>query len=349
MKKFTRRTLTVATLAAVALSTSGYRFSGFPDTAGKTAANNATTWLKAQQQSDGSFELAGFPGFETPDAIMAIAENAQLQTAWKPSQALAAVMATTNNGYNPLHAIDDLVDGGISAGQAAKIIVLVAKPLGLSAINFDPDGDGGTKNLKTLVTSGKQPDGSYGTFNATLYAMIALRKTSVVVGPDTVAYMRAAQESGGGWNYAGDNSGAYADVDTTALAIQAMIASRVPPTDADVRQGLAFLAAQYQSGSGAWQSFGSDDPNSTAAAMLAITAAGFNPEASCWRNSVAPALTGQPYPSPSGWLRSQQQPDGHIASPNDIFGLNTFASSQSIQALRRGWLPIAPAAKQPCS
>ena len=348
MNTHIKRTLSLVALTTVALSTSAYRYSGFADTAGKTAANNATNWLKSQQQSDGSFELAGFPGFETPDAIHAISENAQLQRTWNATQARAAVQATITNGHNPLHAIDDLVDSGISPGQAAKIIVLVAKPLGLSAVNFDPDVDGGTKNLKALVTNGKQLDGSYGTFNATLYAMIALRKTSVVVGPDTITYLRNAQEAGGGWNYAGDNSGSYADVDTTALAIQALIASRVVSTDTDVRQGLGFLAAQYQSVSGAWQSFGSDDPNSTSTAMLAIAAAGFDPEASCWRNTVAPGLAAQPYASPSGWLRSQQQPDGHIASPNDFFGLNTFASSQSIQALRRGWLPVSPAAKQPC-
>lgn len=348
MNKHVKRVLSLVALTAVALSTSAYRFSGFSDTTSKVAADSATNWLKSQQQSDGSFELAGYPGFETPDAILAIAENAQLQPGWRAVQARVAVQATIAGGHNPLHAIDDLVDSGITAGQAAKIIVLVVRPLGLNVINFDPDGDGGIKNLKALVVGGKQLDGSYGSFNATLYAMIALRRTSVVVGADTIAYVRSAQEAGGGWNYAGDNSGSYADVDTTALAIQALIASRITSTDTDVRQGLAFLASQYQSSSGAWQAWGSEDPNSTSTAMLAITAAGFNPDESCWRDTVAPGLAGQTYLTPSGWLRSQQQIDGHIAGPNDGWGLNTFATSQSIQALRRGWLPVAPAARQAC-
>lgn len=348
MNKHVKSTLSLVAVTAVALSTSAYRFSGFSDTTGKVAADSATNWLKGQQQSDGSFELAGYPGFETPDAILAIAENAQLQRGWRAGQARAAVQATIAGGYNPLHAIDDLVDSGITAGQAAKIIVLVVRPLGLSVTNFDPDGDGGVKNLKALVIGGKQLDGSYGSFNATLYAMIALRRTSVVVGADTIAYVRSAREAGGGWNYAGDNSGNYADVDTTALAIQALIASRITSIDTDVRQGLAYLASQYQNSSGAWQAWGSEDPNSTSTAMLAITAAGFNPDSACWRDTVAPGLAGQAYPTPSAWLRSQQQLDGHIAGPNDSYGLNTFATSQSIQALRRGWLPVAPAARQAC-
>ena len=36
-------------------------------------------------------------------------------------------------------------------------------------------------------------------------------------------------------------------------------------------------------------------------------------------------------------------------SPNDRFGVNTFATSQSIQALRRGWLPVKSLGKQQCS
>jgi hypothetical protein len=48
------------------------------------------------------------------------------------------------------------------------------------------------------------------------------------------------------------------------------------------------------------------------------------------------------------WLRGQQAPDGHITSPNDSFGVNTFATSQTIQALRREWIPVKPLGKQAC-
>ena len=55
--------------------------------------------------------------------------------------------------------------------------------------------------------------------------------------------------------------------------------------------------------------------------------------------SIAPAKAGDPYVSPTAWLVDQQAEDGHLTSPNDGWGLNTFATSQGIQALRRQWMP----------
>ena len=51
-----------------------------------------------------------------------------------------------------------------------------------------------------------------------------------------------------------------ADVDSTAAAIQALVAANVPVTDADLKAGLVYLANTRQPGTGAWQSFGGDDP-----------------------------------------------------------------------------------------
>ena len=115
--------------------------------------------------------------------------------------------------------------------------------------------------------------------------------------PQTIAYIRNSQEASGGWNFAGDRTGDFADVDTTGLAIQALVAARVKKTDPDLRQGLAYLGRQNQA-NGAWQSFGADDPNSTAVAMLAITAAGFDPTTRCWRDAVSPTRKGNPWASP---------------------------------------------------
>src|SRR4051794_21879806 len=117
----------------------GFRYPGFNDTPGRATAAAATSYLKSQQLTDGSFERAGFPGFETPDAVLAIAENSQLSSQWNRVQARAAVTATTKNGVSVMHAVDDLADSGITGGQAAKLIVLVAKPLGLLVTKFDPD------------------------------------------------------------------------------------------------------------------------------------------------------------------------------------------------------------------
>jgi hypothetical protein len=342
-----RRSRAVIGAVCAMLFLGAFRFSGFNDPQARAAAAAATTWLDGQQQTDGSFEVAGFPGFETPDAVLAIAENAQMTKKWSTATALAAVQAVKTKGHSGLHALDNLADSGIDAGQAAKIVVLDAEPLGLSTRKFNPDGDSKSVDLKAVIAAGAAPDGSYGAFNATLYAAIALRLLTGSVPANSVAYIRAAQQANGGWNFAGDPTGTDLDIDTTGLAIQALVAAKVAPTDSDLRAGLAFLAAQQRS-NGAWQAFGSDDPNSTSVATVAITASGFDPTKPCWRDVVDPGLSGTPYGSPIAWVRSQQQPDGHIASPNDSFGVNTFASSQSIQALRREWVPVKPLGRQAC-
>jgi hypothetical protein len=346
MHRNVKRIVAVVGAAALVPTLGAFRFTGFNNAAARAAAGGATTWLRTQQLADGSFEVAGFPGFETPDAVIAIGENAQQQEKWSGAQARAAVTATRRNGNSPLHAVDDLADAGLNAGQAAKLVILVAKPLGLNPKKFDPDGDG-PANLRGVVDAGLQPSGAYGAFNATLYAAIAKRFLGGVPA-STLGLIRGAQEPGGGWNFLGDPTCNCADVDTTALAIESLVSARVRKTDVDLRQGLAFLARSQRT-TGAWQSFGSDDPNSTAVAAMAVTSAGFDPTVACWRDVVAPEKRATPYTSPVGWLRQQQQSDGRIASPNDAFGVNTFATTQTIQALRRGWMPTKALGKQKCS
>lgn len=333
-----RRVLFSALALAVALA--GCKWTGFGDPANPPVVTRATDWLKTQQQPDGSFEVAGFPGFETPDAVVALGERAQTSDTWDKAKALALVSATKTGGKSALDALDDFADGTLNAGQAAKLIVLVAVPLGLSPTAFDPQHDG-ARNLVSAVDAGVQSNGSYGAFNATLYAALAKRLVAGAVPSKTVNLIKTAQEASGGWDYAGGAAGNDADVDTTSLAIQALVAGKVGGANTNLNNGLRYLAAQHTS-RGAWQAFGKDDPNSTSTAVMAITAAGFDPNIKCWRDTVSPALSVNQYGNPVSWLRSQQATDGHIKSQNDAYPpINTFATTQTVQALERGWLPVA--------
>jgi hypothetical protein len=188
-----------------------------------------------------------------------------------------------------------------------------------------------------------------GTFSLTLYVVLA--QSEVCSGPDADALqaVRAGQQANGGWNFLGDSTGTDIDPDTTALAVEALVAGGADASDPALQAALKFFAANQQT-NGAWQSFGADDPNSTSSAIFALTALGFDVETPCWRNTADPTLAANAYASPTAWIISQQQNDGRIASPNDAFPpINTFATSQSVEALLQRWLPIARAAAQTCA
>ena len=80
--------LTVALFSFASLSVNGA--ANAADPASKSTADAAVAWLETQQQPDGGFEVAQFPGFETRDAALAIAEDAQTGSTWSTSEALAS-------------------------------------------------------------------------------------------------------------------------------------------------------------------------------------------------------------------------------------------------------------------
>lgn len=345
-----RRTLVPALAGVLVLALMGIpRADALASYSARTAAARAVAWLAAQQQTDGGFELAGFPGFETPDAALAIAENAQVSDTWDATRARNAVTGLVRNGHNPLHNLDDLVDAGTSGGQAAKLIVLAVTPLGLNPRDFDPDNDSAAPvDLVALMDAAKLPDGSYGTgtFNATLFAAIAAKAIGRSVPADTLAYIGAAQQANGSWNYTGTPSGAGVDVDTTALAMTALAAGGRTGNDAAMKKALALLGTSQFTTGGWGDDYGSGpevNTNSTALAAIGIKAAGANPGTRAWRDAATPSRAGQAYVSPETTLLSKQQPDGHMTSPFDSYGLNTSATTQSVQGLLLNWLPIVVA------
>jgi hypothetical protein len=332
-------------IAAIAIAgTVALGWFGFAASAATTPVSKASAWLAGQQMADGGFELAFFPGFETPDAVFAIGAAAQTSR-WSVCAARAAVLAVhTAAGKTGLDALDDLADTqGDDPGVAAKLIVLTTLPLGLDAHDFDPSGDSPAPvDLVASVLAAARPDGQFkvGALNATAYAIIALNRAQGVVYAPSIAYLQSVQIADGSWNYAGSVAPGDGDVDTTAVALEALLATGYTVSDAAVAKGLAYLA-QNQNADGSWSAFGSPDPNSTATASLAVRSAGFDPAVATWRDQVVPALAGQPYADPATFLVAQQGADGRIASPNDGYGINTFATSQAMQALTGARVPVA--------
>lgn len=318
-----------------------------------TTVDAAVSFLTAQQRADGGFGASepGFPGFETPDAVLAIASAAQSGPAWSEAEALTAVQGVQSGGKSGLSYLDDYADGAFgpfASGPAARLVI-AAERLGLDPAVFDPDGDGAT-DLVALMQSGLQPDGSFGAgvLNATLTAMVAYRAAGLPVPATTVGYVEAAQQPNGSWDFAGDPTGSEADPDTTGLAMTALVAAGEGWSSPVLQKALTFLA-EAQNADGMWSdAFGGDsNPSSTANAMLGIAALGFDPGSRCWRD-VAGGAPDDPYASPDDALRASQASDGHFESPYDGWGLNTLGTSQGLVALLRNALPVARAEAPPC-
>lgn len=304
------------------------------------------TWLLDQQRDDGSFELANFPGFETPDAVLAIAADAQTTETWSPSLALAAVEeAESALGKTALDWLDDWVDGAIAnpfpppafldvgAGQQAKLILQVAGPLGLDPADFDPQDDSVepvdlTAGLDTIDPA---------VFNSFLFGRLAESVLDQNVHQRDLQLVCEAQHPGGGWGFDGLPGGTDPDLDTSGFAVMALVAAGVPTTDAVLTTAAGWVDDGQQP-NGPWRTpptFGppADDPNATALALMADAAVGGDAD-------VDLAVT---------WLQGEQRTEppadnGRIASPNDVFGVSTFATTQALQALLldqagADWLP----------
>ncbi len=332
-----RRATSFVALASLALSAAVLIAPG-----ASADSASAVAWLATQQLAGGGFEVAGFPGFETPDAVAAIGAAAQADDSWSTAEALDGVLAVETMAHETaLRSLDDYADGSIGAGQAAKLIVLVTNPLGLDPNLFDPECDDGDGVDLASILGTPGTDGTYGistaAFNQILFAARATKALGGSVALATVQVIRDAQRPDGSYAFNGnpvDDPDPFAfddsDVDTTAAVVLALRAAGINPGDDDLDDAIAWLLASPQrtAGTGAWQSFGSDDPNATAVAMLALQAVN--------STTYASQLT-----AGANFLLGEQDIDGHVASPNDFFGVNTFATAQAVQALELPTLPDA--------
>ena len=303
----------------------------------------AGQWLVAQQQSDGGFELSGYPGFETPDAISALASISQLGKNYNKLEALDEIKNIKIGGLSPLDYVDDLVDTNISAGTAAKIILNVVIPLGLDPYDFDPSNDSpNAVNLVEAIHAAQLPDGSYGVgvFNASLSASLALVLVEGNVPAQSKSYILSGQATDGSFNYAGDPTLQDGGADTTGLTIEFLVASGDNLENPAMIRAIQYLALLIND-DGSIPNFGTKDPNSTAATLRALNATGLDSTQRQWRDHFAPSRSGEEYASPETWLISQQSVEGNMTSPNDIYGLNTFATSQTISALAGNVFPLA--------
>ncbi|MEP6775346.1 MAG: prenyltransferase/squalene oxidase repeat-containing protein [Chloroflexota bacterium] len=276
------------------------------------SASTALKWIATQQSPDGSF--AGFGAGSTVDAVLSIV-------------AAGGHADSFAHGYNAVTFLQDNA-GAIAktAGGAGKLLVAVSA-LGQSGKSF-----GGVDLVGAInATYGISATGRYGPDAlGHAFAILGLHSAGEAVPADAVAQLESLQTSDGGWAFTGDTAPGAADTNTTAVAVQALIAAGA--TGSTLDKGTAYLASQ-QNDDGGWPyqkggQFGSEsDVNSTSYVVQAMLAV----------KNAALVEAGQSY------IVSLQNPSGAFpyqkSQPDD----NPGATYQAIAALLGATLVVPEA------
>lgn len=272
------------------------------------AVQRALEWLSAQQQSDGGFSSGFAPGSDpsaTADAIVAIASGGQDPATW------------VVEGRSPLDYLRDRVTAGEVAGpgQTAKVI------LAALAAGVDPRDFAGVDLVAALSGSFDAQTGYFGggPFDSAL-SILALAGVGAPVPVAAIDGLVASRLEDGSYSFIGDMTPGAGDSNTTALAVQALIAARAA---SEVEPSLAYFRAS-QNPDGGWtyqkpSPYGeTTDANSTALVIQALLAAG--EDLAAWGN-------------PQDTLASLQVSSGAFIFTAVMSSENLMATTQAVPAL----------------
>lgn len=237
-----------------------------------------------------------------------------------PGQNIDAIFAVRASGYDPAK---DTVGGKgpvdflkANAGAATTAAAAAKAALGAKALGLDPKSVGG-KDLIAAVTShydaakGLYADDSF----SQSVAMLGLACTGNSVPAGASTALKAAQVTAdGGWGFGG-----VSDPDTTAIAVQALLAAGVARADPVVAKALAYLKASQGDDGGFGYDTSESNVSSTAFVVQALLALGENPESAAYtKNGLNPVQ----------YLVSQQNTDGSFKGFDP-----GYATNQALPAL----------------
>lgn len=271
-------------------------------------------WLKTQQQADGGFTNGFSEGSDlgtTCDIIQAIAAGEQDASTW-----------VSNGGNSPL----DYLYAQVETGAVSTLGLQSKTVLALLATGQDPAAFAGSDLVAELNAAYDATTGIYGenVFDHSL-AMLALSNAGQSVPDEAAQYLLDNQCTDGAWALFGGTEPETGDTNTTALAIQALLATGHQD---DLDEAFAYLhSVQNNDGGFPYQSpsdYGTDtDANSTAVVLQALMAAGESLDD--WSPAGA---------SPLDALSALRDPDsGAFLWQAAVPGPNVLATAQAIPAI----------------
>jgi len=240
------------------------------------AVDKALAWMRTQQQDDGSFSAGfGSPVATTLDALLAGAAAGVDVSGWRTAP---------ENPSTADYLAANVSSFATTGGSAGKLLAAVI------AAGHDPYWFGGQDLVALLQAKGNLAGTYDDSAPGQAWAILGLAAAQRTIPPAAISALVALQQADGGWE---SGPGWGTDSNTTAFALQALVAAGTPITGSVVLKGIGYLREQQASTGGFTYSkaFGTAaDANSTALALQALVAAGQDPIGSAWRKGGVSAL-----------------------------------------------------------
>ncbi|HOT90342.1 MAG TPA: terpene cyclase/mutase family protein [Anaerolineae bacterium] len=237
-----------------------------PVTAARRSQDEAAlAWLRGFQQADGGFTNGFSAGSDigaTTEVILAAAAAGQDCSTW---------LSTAGN--SPL----DYLVAQVQQGTVKDAAGLSRAVLAAVATGQDPRNFGGKDLVQALLAAQDKATGRFGdSLYAHAYAMLALHNAGAPVPQSAVTLLKTQIADDGAWSLFGGPTAGLADTNTTALAMQALLAVG----ERDAASGALPYLQRMQNTDGGFpyqkpSAWGTDtDANSTAVVLQALYALG---------------------------------------------------------------------------
>lgn len=235
-------------------------------------------------------------------------------------QTMDAVFAMRAAGFDPAKETAGTVGPAdflkAKVPTETRVPVLAKSALVAKALGLDPKAVGGVDLIAKTNAAYDPAKGTYaGDDFSQSVIMLSLACTGNTVPGAAAAALKANQLSeSGGWGFGG-----FPDPDTTAIAVQALLATGSAKADAPLTKAVAYFHAN-QGDDGGW-GFDPSESNasSTAYVVQALIALGENADGAAWQKNGV---------SPVAYLLTQQQDDGSFKGFDPA-----FATNQAVPAL----------------
>lgn len=285
-----------------------------------TSAVQALDWLAPRQ----SLTDGGYGGDSaTAEAQLAVAANNYTAAEWRRQSDAPSLLS-----YQMMYASRFASQGAGASGKLAVAQIGARTPCWTN----------NTRQPSHYYNSGT---GAYSNeAGPHAWAMLGTVALSQTVSAQAVQYLKNLQQPNGGWEW---SPGWGTDTNTTALAVQALVATGESITSTIVTNGLAYLKSAQNNDGGfpydptsPWGT--ASDANSTAYVIQAILAAGQDPTSVAWKKNGNDPYT---------FLLSLQLSDGSFEWQRGT-GSNQLATVQSIVALLGRPFPLRVASVNAC-